>query len=79
MTSAKPKRKIADRSRFENKCHECDKNFIKPSQLKRHMMIHTGERPFKVGMFVFVDLFMPTRSSSFVVKEQGQWFPNFLM
>lgn len=48
MVSSKPKRKVPDRSRFDNKCLQCDKNFIKPSQLKRHMMIHTGERPYKV-------------------------------
>ncbi|KAK8394013.1 hypothetical protein O3P69_006305 [Scylla paramamosain] len=47
IVSSKPKRKVPDRSRFVNKCLQCDKKFIKPSQLKRHMMIHTGERPFK--------------------------------
>ena len=30
----------------ERVCHVCDKAFNKPSQLVRHMRVHTGERPF---------------------------------
>ena len=29
------------------KCIFCEKAFVKPSQLERHMRIHTGERPYK--------------------------------
>ena len=28
-------------------CKYCDKTFPKPSQLTRHVRVHTGERPFK--------------------------------
>ena len=30
----------------ERQCHVCDKTFNKPSQLVRHMRVHTGERPY---------------------------------
>ena len=30
----------------ERRCHVCDKTFTKPSQLVRHMRVHTGERPY---------------------------------
>ena len=31
------------------RCKICEKTFAKPGLLNRHMLIHTGERPFKVG------------------------------
>ncbi|XP_072168718.1 zinc finger protein 236-like [Diadema setosum] len=40
-------RRNLDRSRFQHKCQFCNKLFSKPSQLERHVRIHTGEKPYK--------------------------------
>lgn len=40
------KREI-DRTGFSHKCKHCSKSFQKPSQLERHVRVHTGDRPYK--------------------------------
>ncbi|ELT87081.1 hypothetical protein CAPTEDRAFT_173460 [Capitella teleta] len=48
--SHKSYKRNVDRTGFQHKCTHCTKSFQKPSQLKRHVLIHTGERPFKCTM-----------------------------
>ncbi len=37
-------------ARSNNKCNICNKTFVKKTNLKHHLMLHRGEKPWKCSL-----------------------------
>ncbi|KAG7319548.1 hypothetical protein KOW79_016691 [Hemibagrus wyckioides] len=47
ISEIKDKTTLELEPKFQNRCQYCPKSFKKPSDLVRHVRIHTGEKPYK--------------------------------
>ena len=60
-------------SKFPNQCADCSKSFKKPSDLVRHVRIHTGEKPYYCELCKRTFTVKSTLDSHLKTHTPGTW------